>query len=175
VAFNFFQNNLHQLYHIGDLTKNRKDIIKSVENLVIENQRLKEDVNRLSVFQNKVLVEELKQKVQKLSGVQFISDIVHVNSANDLKDISFKLRNELNDIFVVLAANISGKPLISIMIADNLVDKFDLNAGKMIREAAKHIKGGGGGQPFYATAGGKDVNGIDEALKSVRQILERTV
>jgi alanyl-tRNA synthetase len=175
VAFNFFQDNLHQLYHIGDLTKNRKDIIKSVENLVIENQRLKEDVNRLSVFQNKVLVEELKQKVQKLSGVQFISDIVHVNSANDLKDISFKLRNELNDIFVVLAANISGKPLISIMIADNLVDKFDLNAGKMIREAAKHIKGGGGGQPFYATAGGKDVNGIDEALKSVRQILERTV
>jgi alanyl-tRNA synthetase len=82
-----------------------------------------------------------------------------------MKDLAFQLKNEVDNLFLVLGADIDGKPNLTIMISDNLVKDKGLHAGKIIREAGKEIKGGGGGQPFYATAGGKDVSGLQAAIE----------
>jgi alanyl-tRNA synthetase len=103
--------------------------------------------------------------------VNAIIEKVNLPNADALKKLSFELRNEVKDLFMVLAADINGKPQIAIMISENLVSKNDLHAGTLIRELAREIKGGGGGQPFFATAGGKDLNGLDAVIEKTRQMV----
>ena len=81
-----------------------------------------------------------------------------------MKDLAFQLKNEVERLFCVLVADLDGKPSLSIMIADELVKEKDLNAGQLVRDWAKAIKGGGGGQAFFAQAGGSDVSGLDQVL-----------
>jgi alanyl-tRNA synthetase len=89
---------------------------------------------------------------------------VDVDNVSMMKDLAFQLKNEVENLYLVLGADIEGKPNLTVMIAENLINEKGLNAGQIVREAGKEIKGGGGGQPFYATAGGKDVKGIQAAV-----------
>ena len=91
--------------------------------------------------------------------------------ADSLKKLAFDLKGELSNLFLVLISNANNKPLISIMIDDSLVQSKDWNAGKIIRELAKEIKGGGGGQAFFATAGGSDLSGLDNVIPKAKKIL----
>ena len=93
-----------------------------------------------------------------------IAEKIEIDSAAAIKDISFQLKNEIENLILVLGANLDGKANLSIMISENLVKDKNLNAGQLIRDFAKEIQGGGGGQPFYATAGGKDPNGLARAI-----------
>ena len=81
------------------------------------------------------------------------------------------MMKEYENIFLVLGAEINGKPMLSVALGDKPMKEMDLNAGKIIREIAKEIKGGGGGQPFYASAGGKDLEGLDNALELARAMI----
>ncbi|HOY50888.1 MAG TPA: DHHA1 domain-containing protein, partial [Prolixibacteraceae bacterium] len=85
-------------------------------------------------------------------------------SAQAVKDLAYQLKGEVPGLFLVLGAEIEGKPLLTVMIADEVVKARGVDAGKIVREAGKEIKGGGGGQPFYATAGGKESAGLDAAI-----------
>jgi alanyl-tRNA synthetase len=96
---------------------------------------------------------------------------VALPNAEAIKTLAYQLKDILSDLFLVLAADIDGKPNITVMIAENLVKERGLNAGNIIRELAKEVQGGGGGQPFFATAGGKDVTGLDRALEKARGFL----
>ncbi len=89
-----------------------------------------------------------------------------------LKKLSFELKNEVKTLFVVLACTIEGKPQISVVISEDLVASKDLNAGQIIRDLAKHIQGGGGGQAFFATAGGKNVAGLPQVVEAARQLVK---
>ena len=89
--------------------------------------------------------------------------------ADDMKDVSFQLRKEEN-LAMVLASKLEGKALLSVMLTDDLVSK-GMDAKLIIREIAKSINGGGGGQAFFATAGGSDVSGIDNALNKAKEII----
>jgi alanyl-tRNA synthetase len=91
--------------------------------------------------------------------------MVPLTDAQLIKDLAFQLKGEIDNLFLVLGAEVNGKANLSIMISDNLVAEKGLNAGKIIREAAKAIQGGGGGQAFYATAGGKNIDGMNEAFE----------
>lgn len=113
----------------------------------------------------------LKQNVEAVNGIQVIAAKVSLDSAQSLKDLSFQLKGEIDNLFLVLGTTIEEKPLLSIMISDNLVKERGLHAGQIIREAAKEMKGGGGGQPFYATAGGKDAAGIDAAIQKAKSFV----
>jgi len=84
--------------------------------------------------------------------------------------LAFQLRQEVPNLFLVLGAEVNGKPQLAVMLADSLVER-GLDAGQLIRQIAKHIKGGGGGQKFFATAGGKDISGIPAALKAAESAL----
>ena len=96
---------------------------------------------------------------------------VDVNDASVVKDISFQLRQQIDRLFMVIAADVKGKPQIFVMISDDLVKERNLNAGDIVRELAKEINGGGGGQAFFATAGGSNLNGINKVLKKARNYL----
>ena len=90
-----------------------------------------------------------------------------------LKKLSFEMKNEIDNLIMVLAANVDGKPQISVVVDDSLVKQHELHAGKMVKELAREIKGGGGGQPFFATAGGSDLSGLDRVAKSAHEMLEQ--
>jgi alanyl-tRNA synthetase len=96
--------------------------------------------------------------------------LVKIPHADALKKISFEIKNEIENLVAVLAADIDGKPQIAVIIDETLVNSKGLNAGNAVRELAKEIQGGGGGQPFFATAGGKDLSGLTKVLEKARSM-----
>jgi alanyl-tRNA synthetase len=112
----------------------------------------------------------LKEKFTEKNGMNVLIDQVDLD-ANAIKDICFQLKSEIPNAFILLANVSAGKPTISLALSDSLVNDKKWNAGQLVREWAKAIKGGGGGQPFFATAGGSDVNGIQEVINTANQFI----
>jgi alanyl-tRNA synthetase len=152
--------------------KNPKDLRKSLEQLLEENSRLAKKIEGLEQEQTQLLKKELLNKIDKFDGINFIGVVVNLPSAEAAKQLSFELKNELENLFLVLGSNIAGKPQLSVMISDNLVKERGLNAGNIIRDLAKEINGGGGGQPFFATAGGTKSEGLDAAIRKARNLFQ---
>jgi alanyl-tRNA synthetase len=115
---------------------------------------------------------DLLKKVTGLNGVNLIAEKIELGNADAIKNISFELKNQLENLVCVLGATIDGKAYLSVIISENLVKDKNFSASNMIREGAKEIQGGGGGQPFYATAGGKNPAGIPAALEKIRSLLK---
>ncbi|MBA3972319.1 MAG: alanine--tRNA ligase, partial [Bacteroidetes bacterium] len=119
----------------------------------------------------KGLKSELLAKKQTVNGINFIAERIELDSADAIKDLLYEIRSQIDDLFMVIGAEVKGKPSLSIIISDNLVKDKNLNAGNIMRDIAKEIKGGGGGQPFYANAGGSDLEGIAKALEKAKTYL----
>lgn len=150
------------------LLNNTKDLKKGIETLLNEKAELQKRLEALENAQVQQVKAELKQTIESINGLNFIAQRVTIGSADAIKNLAFALRGEIDNLFLVLTAEIGGKPNITVMISDNLVKEKSYDAGKIIRELAKLIKGGGGGQPFYATAGGSDVGGLNAVLDAAR-------
>lgn len=164
------QDNL--LKEVKELLKNPSDLPKAVAALLEDKQKLSKELELLHAQQSGLIKDELIKAVVASNGVNSIIQKISVPNADVLKKISFELRNEVEHLFAVLAADIDGSPQISVIIADNLVADKGLNAGNLVREFAKAIKGGGGGQPFFATAGGKDLSGLDQVISEAKAKVE---
>tara|TARA_R110002050_G_scaffold40093_5_gene98158 strand:- start:9052 stop:11670 length:2619 start_codon:yes stop_codon:yes gene_type:complete len=167
----FINKNMDELHEVRGLFNNTKNLKKSVEDLLDENAKLKKQLEAFEKQAAAGVKDELKKKVSSIHGINVIAEKVALDSPQAIKDLAFQLKGEVDNLFLVLGAEIDGKPSLSIMIADNLVKEKGLNAGQIVREAAKEMKGGGGGQPFYATAGGKDVSGIEAAIAKARSFV----
>jgi alanyl-tRNA synthetase len=167
----YLATELAELNAVRDLFKNAKNIAQTVERLQAENKELQKQVEELYTLQAQIAKAELKAKVEQKDGVNFIISEVEIGSADALKNLAFQLDNEVENLFFVAGANIGGKPNLTIFINKDLVETKGYNAGKMIREIAKEIKGGGGGQPFFASAGGNDVSGIERALAKAKTLV----
>ena len=109
------------------------------------------------------------KKIVENGGVNMIVEQGDLN-ADAIKNISFELKQQVDHLFCVLGSNVDGKPHLSVIISDSLVASKSLNATQIIRTLAKEIQGGGGGQPFYATAGGKNPEGLTKALEGAKNI-----
>ena len=120
----------------------------------------------------KIAKANLKSKVLQENGVNIIASRIPLDNAALIKDLAFQLKGEVDNLYLVLGAEIGGKPNLTVMIADNIVEEKGLNAGQIVREAGKEIQGGGGGQPFYATAGGKKLEGLDAAIEKALSFLQ---
>ncbi len=96
---------------------------------------------------------------------------VDVPNADALKQLAYDLKAKVDNLALVLGADINGKPQLAVMLPDSLIQDRKMNAGQVVKELAKNIKGGGGGQPFFATAGGTDSSGLDAALAQGKELL----
>jgi alanyl-tRNA synthetase len=155
---------------INNLLKS-KDLVKSVEQLLEEKTEL---LKKLEVFENEKTVqikEILKSEIRNTKGVNILISRVDISNADQLKNLSFQLKNEIENLFCVLGCELNGKPMLSVIISDNLVADKKLHAGNIVKDLAKEIQGGGGGQPFYATAGGNNLGGLQAALDKAQTII----
>ncbi len=160
-AENYLYDHLDILKELNELLKNPKDIKKSVEDLIQDKSRLLKQIEQFESGQVQNIKQSLLNKVQNLNGRNVIISKVSLPGNDALKKLAFELKNEIQNLILVLAADIDDKPQIAVMISENLVGQKGLNANILIKELAREIQGGGGGQPFYATAGGKDKSGLD--------------
>jgi alanyl-tRNA synthetase len=116
------------------------------------------------------LKDELINSAEKQGDITVIISEISLPNADALKKLSFELKNEIDSLFAVLACDVDGKPQISVVVSENLVESKELNAGKIIRDLAKNIQGGGGGQAFFATAGGKKLEGLPEVVAQAKSL-----
>ena len=167
---NYFASQEKALEEIKAALKNPQDTIKAVVSLQDENAKLKKQVELLLKEKAKNLKSELASEIQEINGVRFLAKQVDLNPEG-AKDLAYELGTLGDNLFLVLATAQEGKPMLSVYISKELVAQRSFNAGNVVRELGKHIQGGGGGQPFFATAGGKDVEGIPEALARAADFL----
>ncbi len=160
------------LEDLSENLKNPKDLLKSLKNLLEENQELKRQVTALGKLKIQQLKEELISRIQVFDGVNFLAAKVDLD-AESLKNLAHELNHSIPDLFLLLAVENEGKAALTVMLSDSLVKDKKLHAGNIIRELSKEIQGGGGGQPHIATAGGKNPAGIPAALEKAREFISQ--
>ena len=150
---------------LKELFKGQNDLVKAVKVLQEERNSLAKKIEILENEKLQEIKERLYAKIISVGDINMIAEVVEVPSADALKQLAYELKAKIGDLYCVLGAEVNGKPQLAVMIAENLVVSKNLNAGQIIKEIAKEIKGGGGGQPFFATAGGNDVLGLKNAIE----------
>ena len=150
---------------LKELFKGQSDLIKAVKTLQEEKAILAKKIEILENEKLQEVKEKLYTKIISVGEINMVAEVVEVPSADALKQLAYELKAKIGDLYCVLGAEVNGKPQLAVMIAENLVASKSLNAVQIIKEIAKEIKGGGGGQPFFATAGGNDVSGLKNAIE----------
>ena len=171
-ADSYFEEQQLQLNSIKELLKNPKDLVQRIQGLLDENTALQEQINVFVNEKTQVIKKELIGKIKSVNGINFLSEKVELPTADALKNLSFELKNQIDNLFFLAGAEIDGKAMLSLIVSDNLVKDKNLNATNIIRELSKEIQGGGGGQPFYATAGGKNPAGLSKALEMASSFIK---
>ena len=172
-AEKFYNQKLDLLAEIDALLKHPKDLKKTIESLVQENLSNQKKIEEMNQQQAGQIKGQLKDSATQINGKNLITYKGSFPSADSLKQVAFELKREVDNLVLLVAADINEKPMLTVMLADEVVGN-GLNANDIIRKMASAIKGGGGGQPFYATAGGKDLGGLDEALELGKAMIEAT-
>ena len=171
-AEEYIDSQIGILKEITTLLDAPNDLKQSVASLAEQNTELRKKVEEYSRHEVKRIKNNLKDKVEEISGINFIAQQVSTDSPSVVKDLAFQLKGEVENLFLVLVAEIHEKAHIAIMISDNLVKEKNWHAGQIVKELAKEIKGGGGGQPFFATAGGTDTSGFKKVLDKARECVQ---
>ena len=167
-AEEFFKEKAAKLDAINWMLKNPKDLEKAIDDLLTRNQQLTKEIEQFQREKAKSVKSELKSKITDINGIHFLGEVVSMD-ANSVKDILFQLKGETAN-FVGVIGNTEGEKCgLSLIISDNLVESNKWNAAQFIREVSSHIQGGGGGQPFFATAGGKNSNGLPKAIEALKK------
>ena len=168
----FVNTELALLTEVKELLKNPKDPLKAIQGLLDDKAQLQKDLESINQEKAKGLKQELAKAAVNVGDCNVILQEVSLPNAEVLKQLSFELKNEMIGLVLILAANLEGKPMLSVMIDEKVIHSQGLNASDLVRAMSKEIKGGGGGQPFYATAGGKDVSGLSRALDVAKSVIE---
>jgi alanyl-tRNA synthetase len=167
----FLQNELNTLKDIKVLMKNPKDILQQIQILQDEKSDLEKKLNDLISEKANTIKNSLINKIEHRNGVEVLIQKIEINSADAVKDICFQLKQKYPNLLLVLGAEINQKPNLSVIVGDELLQKGTFKANEIIKDLSKFIQGGGGGQPFYATAGGKKLEGLDEALLVAQKLV----
>lgn len=170
-AKNYFVDRSEAYSKVQQLLNNSQDPASSIEKLQEENSSLQKEIQQLLKDKAKNIKAELKDEIQQINGVHFIAKELDLDAAG-LKDLAFELGGEVDQLFAIFGSSNGGKAILSCYISKELTESHKLNAGTIVRELGTHIQGGGGGQPFFATAGGKNPDGISAALNAAKVYLE---
>ncbi len=167
----YIKSELRELDEIRELLKSPQNPAKNVASLIEENKSLKKEIEKLMQAQANTLKAELKAQFESVNGFNFLAAKISLGDSNAIKNLVYQLEKEVGKAVVIIGAEVNDKPQLMVAISKELTESKDLNAGTIIRELAKEIKGGGGGQPFFATAGGSDLSGLDNAIAKARQMI----
>lgn len=169
-ADNWVQSQLDLLNEVKVALKYPKDVVKAINDLANQKSALEKEVESFKREKAGNLKGELKNTVRDINGVSFIGQKVELD-AKSIKDLAFQLKAEVDNLFLILGSENGGKTTITVALSDTLVADKGFHAGNMVRELAKEIGGGGGGQPNFATAGGKNPDGIDSAIEKAEALI----
>lgn len=169
-AEQFFLDQRKELGQLKALLNGSKDLSASVQALLDENAKLKKEIEKSTIERVNTLKHEIVHHVRGINGVNLIAKHIDLQSAEAIKNLAFSLKDMVDNLFLVFTTEIDGKPGITVMLSDYLVTK-GLNASNIVRELGKEIQGGGGGQPFYATAGGKNPAGLKVVLEKAESFI----
>lgn len=169
-AEEYIVNYFDIMKEIERMFKSNRGVMENINILLAENEGLKKDIEKFEGESLKIIKERLKNERMVVRDICLIFKNTPLPQAK-VKDLAFQLKGEYEKVILVLGGVYEGKPHLSVMISNSLVDDYGLNAGQVVRDAAQEIKGGGGGQPFFATAGGSDPDGIEQALAKAKKLI----
>jgi len=172
-AEEFLRHKMKTTKEIAGLLNNPADLKGAVEALQQKVNSLTSQIEAFKKESASGLKKELLAQVYQVNGINILVSKLPVDDAGIIKDLAFQLKGEVENLFLVFAAEIDGKASVHVMISDQLVKEKGLHAGNIVRELAKFVDGGGGGQPFYASAGGKNPKGIPELLAKAKEIASK--
>ena len=165
-------NQADVLEEVASLLKSKGQLRKSIENLISQNSRLTKDLEGMMQNFLKIEKQSIIDGAEEHNGVKVIVKQVKPELGGNLKDLAFQLRNEIEgEMVAVLGCEVKGKPQLAVILSDDLAKGGTLNAVELIRAIAQDIQGGGGGQPFFASAGGKNPAGLDSALTKAKALI----
>jgi alanyl-tRNA synthetase len=168
-ADEFIEDKLTLLQEMTELTKNPANPLKGLQNLIEQNHQLQNQIDEKNALLVMTEKEKLLSGAEPVGGIKLITQYTRLDSSA-IKELAHDLRNELKNHIMLLGSETAGKATLSLIISKDLAgDEYD--AGKMIRELAKEIQGGGGGQAYFATAGGKNPKGIEKAFKKLHEMI----
>jgi alanyl-tRNA synthetase len=163
----YFKEKAAKFDAINSLLKNPKDVEKAIDELILKNQQLIKEIEQFQREKAKHVKSELKSKIYQVNSVLFLGEVISLDT-NSVKDILFQLKSETSNFVGVIGNTEGEKCNLSLIISENLVESNKWNAAQIIKEVSSHIQGGGGGQPFFATAGGKHSAGLTTAIEAIR-------
>ncbi|MDM1295145.1 alanine--tRNA ligase [Sphingobacterium sp. N143] len=158
--------------HLKELMNNPKDFVSALGKVIDENGALKKEIEKSITEKSLALKSDLEAKIEQIDGINFLSTRVDLPNAEAVKTLAYAVKGAVNNLFLVIGAEFDGKPSLTVVISDELAKERGLNAGNIVRDLAKDIQGGGGGQPFFATAGGKNVAGLSTAIGRAKDFLK---
>jgi alanyl-tRNA synthetase len=161
------------LTEVAALLKQPKNLVKAVETLIYEKSQLQKQLTAYQAKTIQQVTDELQRQLEKVNGTYLLIQEVQVPHADALRQIAFQYKSYYEQIFVVLAAKLADKAQVAIFVSDALLQHSTKNAHDLIQFLAPFIGGNGGGQPFFATAGGDNPEGIVEALKAAKELFTR--
>ncbi len=171
-AEKWVRNKEKLLEQIREMLKNPKDLLKAIQQLAEQKNFLEKKIESYEQAQAQAEKQRiLKDNLQKMGNIHLLIAQIQVASADLMKQIAFELKNQIENLVAILVANINEKPQIAVMISENLVQEKGFDASRIVKELAKEIKGGGGGQNFFATAGGSDSSAIGKVLEKAQSLL----
>ncbi len=173
-AEKYIYKKLDALESIERSLKNPKNVKQAVDQLLKQNENMEKQVEELQRSQASQKKQELLDDLEKINDINFIGKKMEIDS-KIAKDLAFQMKQKVDDLFLVIAFHYNNKPGIAVMISDNVVKSRDFHAGQIVKELAEEIKGSGGGQPFFATAGGKNIDGLDNVIEKAKRIIKNSV
>jgi alanyl-tRNA synthetase len=173
-AEEYINDRLKTVDEIAMLLKSNGSVTDSVEKILAENSSLKKSVEKFQVQSAVLRLKELTDKAVKVNGINFVSGQIETDSADVLKNIAYHLRTSSANTVMAIGSENGGKANILVTVSEDLVRERNISAVTIIREISGEINGGGGGQPFLATAGGKNPEGIQRAIQKAAEFLKKS-
>lgn len=166
-AEQYMQSRIDELDALKGLLKYPKDAVKDLEQILKQHDEMKREIASMQQLRLQQMADDLTKQIETVNGINFIATRQQMDPKT-AKDLAFQMKGNVKNLFLVIAHVANGKPGITLLISENLVNEKDLHAGNLVRQLAAHIKGGGGGQPFFASAGGKDPGGLEKVLHEAK-------
>jgi len=171
-AFEYMNAHLETVESLRGILKNQKNVVKGVQNLLDEQKKLQKQVDDLLREKAQNEKKELENAIVEIKNIKWLGKVLKLD-AGSIKTLAFQLVKQYPNMILAFGSNQNGKASLTIALGEEALSSTHLKAGDLIREAAKEIQGGGGGQAHFATAGGKNPNGLEKAIALVKNIVEQ--